>query len=73
MGQELREKLKLAREQRDQTKSNLVEVRPEYDEIFRRTVEWLDSMAAAVPEVEGEVVFSDDIWESDGRRRGRLP
>jgi hypothetical protein len=39
---------------------------PPYDEVFEEGVRWLDE-EAAVPELKGEVHFSDDFWKDPWR------
>jgi hypothetical protein len=47
---------------------------PRYDEVFAEGVKWLDGLAGSDLDAElGEMIFSNDIWKSRGRREPGVP
>ena len=50
-------------------KKKLIFTKPNYDEVFDKGVEWLESLAGEeIKPVKGTLHFSNDIWKSEARR-----
>lgn len=47
---------------------------PRYDQVFEEGQKWLDSLAGdPVEDSEGQLIFSDEMWRSRGRREPGVP
>ena len=64
---QIQEQLKRDIEKRKAKQQELPQPAPRYDEVFANGQRWLDSLAGPRISPEGELVFSDEVWKSNGR------